>query len=139
MPKREWMTKDLTWKLFSLILAVGLWITIHNLRDAPEVAVNPFATVSPVTFTNLPVLAVSANADVHSAQIIPNVVTVKLRGPSDVIADLQSNMVHATVNLTGIDTARGLRLNVDVSAPPGAALDAVDPPKVSVNIRPATE
>ena len=139
MPKREWMTKDLTWKLFSLILAVGLWITIHNLRDTPEVAVSPFATVSAVTFTNLPVLAVSANADVHSAQIVPDVVTVKLSGPSDAIAVLQSNKVHAIVNLTGIDTASGSRLDVYISAPPGVALDTVDPPKVSVTIRPATE
>ncbi|HEV2435119.1 MAG TPA: CdaR family protein [Verrucomicrobiae bacterium] len=139
MPKREWMTKDLTWKLFSLILAVGLWITIHDLRETPEVAVSPFATVSAVTFTNLPVLAVSANADVHSAQIVPDVVTVKLSGPSDVIAVLQSNKVHAIVNLTGIDTASGSRLNVDVAAPPGAALDTVDPPKVSVTVRPPTE
>ncbi len=139
MPKREWMTKDLTWKLFSLILAVGLWITIHNLRDTPDVVVTPFATISIVTFTNLPVLAVSANADVHSAQIIPNVVTIKLSGPSDAIAVLQSNEVHAIVNLTDIDTASGLRLNVEVSAPPGVALDTIDPPKVSVTIRPATE
>ena len=72
MPNREWMTKDLTWKLFSLILAVGLWITIHNLRETPEAAVTPFATVTTVTFTNLPVLAVSASADVHNAQIVPN-------------------------------------------------------------------
>jgi hypothetical protein len=139
MPKRDWITKDLTWKLFSLILAVGLWITIHNLRDTPEVAVTPFGTVRAVTFTNLPVLAVSANADVHSAQVVPNVVTVKLSGPSDVIAVLQSNKVHVIVNLTGIDTASGSRLNVDVSAPPGAALDIVDPPKVSVTISPSTE
>ncbi|HUA37150.1 MAG TPA: CdaR family protein [Candidatus Sulfopaludibacter sp.] len=139
MPKRDWITKDLTWKLFSLILAVGLWITIHNLRDTPEVAVDPFATVRAVTFTNLPVLAVSANADVHSAQVVPNVVTVKLSGSSDAIADLQSNKVHAIVNLTGIDTASGSRMPVDVSAPPGVALDTVDPPKVSVTISPPTE
>lgn len=139
MPKRDWITKDLTWKLFSLILAVGLWITIHDLRDTPEVAVTPFATVRVVTFTNLPVLAVSANADVHSAQVVPNVVTVKLSGSSDAIADLQSNKVHAIVNLTGIDTASGSRLPVDVSAPPGVALDTVDPPKVSVTIAPSTE
>ena len=139
MPKREWMTKDLTWKLFSLILAVGLWITIHNLRDTPDVAVNPFARVGTVTFTNLPVVAVSANADVHSAQVVPDFVTVKLSGPSDAIAVLQSNKVHAIVNLTGIDTASGSRLDVYISAPPGVALDTVDPPKVGVTVKPPTE
>jgi hypothetical protein len=139
MANREWITKDLTWKLFSLILAVGLWITIHNLRETPEAAVTPFATVSTVAFTNLPVFAVSTSADVHSAQIVPNVVGVKVSGPSDVIAVLQANKLHATVNLTGIDSVRGLHLNVDVSAPPGVALDTIDPPKVSVTISPPTE
>ena len=139
MPNRDWMTKDLTWKLFSLILAVGLWITIHNLRETPEAAVTPFATVSTVTFTNLPVLAVSTSADVHSAQIVPNTITVKVSGPSDAMAALQVNKLHATVNLTGIEAARGLRLDVDVSAPPGLALDAIDPSRVSITISPPTE
>src|SRR3974390_1728797 len=106
MANREWITKDLTWKLFSLILAFGLWITIHNLRETPEAAVTPFATVSTITFTNVPVLAVSASADVHSAQIVPDLIAVKVSGPSDAIAILQLNKVHATVNLTGIDSVR---------------------------------
>ena len=139
MANREWLTKDLTWKLFSLILAVGLWITIHNLRDTPAAAVTPFATVSTVTFTNVPVFAVSTSADVHSAQIVPDTVAVKVSGPSDGIAILQANKLHATVNLTGIDSVRGLRLDVDVSAPPGLALNTIDPPKVSVTISPPTE
>jgi len=138
MPNRDWITKDLTWKLFSLILAVGLWITIHNLRETPEV-VTPFATVRTVTFTNLSVLAVSVNADVHSAQVVPNMVAVKLSGPSEIMAVLEENKVHASVNLTGIDAASGLHLPVDVSAPPGVAVDEIDPPKVGVSFLSPTE
>lgn len=139
MLNRDWFTKDLTWKLFSLILAVGLWITIHNLRETPEAAVTPFATVTTVTFSNLPVFAVSTSADVHSAKMVPSAITVKVSGPSDLMAVLQSNRLHATVNLTGIDSVRGLPLNVDVSAPPGVALNTIDPPKVSVTVSPPTE
>jgi hypothetical protein len=139
MPNREWMTKDLTWKLFSLILAVGLWITIHNLRDTPATAVTPFATASTVTFTNIPVFAVSASADVHSAQIVPITVAVKVSGPSDAIAVLQGIKLHATVNLKGIESVRGQLLDVDVSTPPGVTLNSIDPPQVSVTISPRTE
>jgi YbbR domain-containing protein len=139
MSNRDWLTKDLTWKLFSLILAVGLWITIHNLRETPEAAVTPFATVTTITFTNLPVYAVSTSADVHSARIVPDTITVKVSGPSDAMAALQVNKLHATVNLTGIEAVRGLRLDVDVSAPPGMALDTIDPPKVSVTFSPPAE
>jgi YbbR domain-containing protein len=135
MPNRDWITTDFTWKLLSLILAVALWITIHNLRDTPE-AVVPFATVNTITFTNLPVLAVSTSADVHNAQIVPNLINVKVSGPSDIMAGLQKNEIHAMVNLTGIDSARGLRLNLDVSTPPGVVVGEIDPPRVSVTISP---
>ena len=138
MAKREWITRDLTWKLFSLILAVGLWITIHNLRETPE-AVVPFATMNTATFTNLPVLAVSASADVHNAQLVPNVVAVKVSGPSDIMAGLQKSDVHVLMNHTGLDSARQLRRNVDVSLPPGVTLDRVSPAEVNVTILPATE
>jgi YbbR domain-containing protein len=138
MANRDWIIKDFIWKLLSLILAVVLWITIHDLRETPE-AVVPFATVNTMTFTNLPVFAVSGSADVHNAQIIPNVVAVKVSGPSDIMAGLQKSQVHAVVNLTGVDSARRLRRSVDVSLPPGVALGTVDPPEVSVTIMPPAE
>jgi YbbR domain-containing protein len=138
MAKREWITRDLTWKLFSLILAVALWITIHNLRETPE-AVAPFATVTAMTYTNLPVLAVSAGADVHNAQIVPNLVAVKVSGPADIMAGLQKSDVHVWINLTGLDSARQLRRNVEVSLPPGVTLDRVSPTEVNVTMLPATE
>jgi YbbR domain-containing protein len=138
MAKREWITRDLTWKLFSLILAVGLWITIHNLRETPE-AVVPFATMNTATFTNLPVLAVSASADVHNAQLVPNVVAVKVSGPSDIMAGLQKSDIHVLMNLTGLDSARYLRRSMNVSMPPGVTLDRIDPPEISVTISPTTE
>ena len=138
MANRDWIIKDFSWKLLSLMLAVVLWITIHDLRETPE-AVVPFATVNTLTFTNLPVVAVSGSADVHNAQIIPNVVAVKVSGPSDIMAGLQKSQVRAVVNLSGIDSARRLRRSVDVSLPPGVALGTVDPPEVSVTIMPPAE
>jgi YbbR domain-containing protein len=146
MAKRNWMTKDFGWKLFSLVLAVALWITVRRtLSEEPTVAgeshvpVIPFAALDTVTFTNLPVQAVSANVDVHNAQLTPGTVTVRLSGPSEIMAVLEANRVHAVVNLTGMDVARGLPLPVDVSAPPGVAVNKVDPPKVGVTFSPPTE
>jgi YbbR domain-containing protein len=146
MAARDWITKDFGWKLFSLILAVTLWITVRrSLNEAPAamsatpVSVIPFASVDTVTFTNLPVLAISTDADVHNAQVVPKVVTVRLSGPSEVMAVMEKDKVHAVVNLTGMDSASGLLLSVDVSAPPGVAVDKIDPPKVGVTFSPATE
>ena len=75
MALRDWFIKDLGWKLFSLVLAVAIWLTVHNiLRDARSPSAgNPCATDHAVTFTNLPVLVVSVSADVRDFQVVPNV------------------------------------------------------------------
>lgn len=136
MAKRAWITKDFGWKLFSLILAVASWIAIRrNIGEAPT-PVMPFASVQTITFTNLPVYAVSANADVHNAQIEPAVVAVKLSGPSEIMAVLEENKIHAMVNLTGVNSASDLPLSVDISTPPGVAVDQIDPPKITVTFSP---
>ena len=142
MAKRDWITNDFGWKLFSLILAAAFWIAIrHNIGERPATPVTPFAALRTVIFTNLPVSAVSSSADVRNAQVVPNTVTVQLTGPSESMAVLDQNKIHAVVNLTSIDAASGLRLPVDISTPPGAgiAVDRIDPPKISVTFAPATE
>lgn len=139
MAKRDWITKDLGWKLFSLVLAAAVWIAIRRDITESPATVLPFASEETVVFTNLPVYAVSASADVHNAQIGPTTVAVQLSGPSEIMAVLEENKIHAIVNLTGINVARGLRLPVDVSAPPGVAVNKVDPPRVGVTFSPPTE
>ena len=139
MAKRDWITKDFGWKLFSLILAIAFWIAIRrNIGETPGTVI-PFTSMQTITFTNLPVSAVSASADVHNAQVIPNTVAATLRGPSEIMSVLEQSRVHATVNLTGIDVANGSRLPVDVSAPPGVAVDQITPPKISVTFSPPAE
>ena len=76
---RDWITKDLAWKLFSLILAVAtLADRPQHSRDAGSRGRIPLPRSSTVTFANLPVLVVSASADVRDAQVVPNTVTVKV-------------------------------------------------------------
>lgn len=139
MPKRDWITKDFGWKLFSLILAVAFWIAIwRNIGETPATVI-PFASVQTIIITNLPVNVMSASADVHNAQITPGVVSVRLSGPSEIMAVLEENKIHAIVNLTGINSASDLHLPVEVSPPPGVAVDRIDPPRISVTFSPPAE
>jgi len=131
MAKRKWMTVDFGWKLFSVFLAVVIWLTVYKIREEPEA---PVVSGNGNTYGDVPVLVVSATADVHDARVVPNKVDVKVSGPPDVMATLEANRIHAIVNLTGIDSAHELKRHVDIAPPPGVTVMSVDPPEVTVTI-----
>ena len=135
MAMRDWVTNDLGWKLFSLFLAVAIWLTVHKIYEEPGAA-SGLVGGNTVTFGNLPVLVVSAASDVRDFRVAPATVAVKVGGPPEVMADLQANQIHAVVDLTDIQSARDLRRRVDISTPPGVTLVSVDPSKVGVIVPP---
>ena len=132
---RDWITKDLGWKLFSLFLAVAIWLTVHQIYEEPKAGYG-LAGGSTVTFGNLPVLVVSAAADVRDFRVAPLTVKVTVSGSTEDLARLQPGQVHAVVDLTDLGPQRDLDLPVAVSAPPGVTLIRVDPPRVGVIVPP---
>jgi YbbR domain-containing protein len=134
----DWLTKDFGWKLFSLFLAVSVWLTVHKIRDEPELSVVAGGGDT-LTYGNLPVLVVSAASDVRDFRVIPATVAVKVSGASEAIAVLQANQIHAVVDLTDIAAAHNLKRRVEVSTPPGITLVSVEPPEVGVIIPPVND
>jgi hypothetical protein len=125
MPMRDLLIKDLGWKLFSLALAAAIWLIVQTIRNE-----------STRTFPNLPVLAVSASADVRDFKINPGTVEVAVSGRPDVMAALADKEIHATVDLTDIEAARDSRRRVDVSIPSGVTVIRVAPSYVDVVVPP---
>jgi len=134
---RDLFIKDWGWKLFSLLLAVAIWLTVHKIIEEPKNS-DANAASSPVTYHNLTVSIVSRTTDVHLYRAIPNTVSVTVSGPPGVIAVLQANEIRATVDLTENDSVRDLKWRVDVSVPPGVKLVNIDPPRVGVIIPPTS-
>jgi hypothetical protein len=136
MAKRDWVTKDFSWKFASLIVAIVIWHIVHaGIREEPVVE-NPAGFSNSVTFTNLPVLVVSAAADVREFKVNPAVVTVTVSGVKQFVEVLKSDEIHPMVNLTDIEAAQNLSKRVDVSMPPGITLVSVDPAEVNVVVPP---
>jgi YbbR domain-containing protein len=135
---RDLFIKDWGWKLFSLLLAAAIWLTVHKtFIDEPKNS-DANAASSPVTYHNLTVSIVSRTADMHLYRALPNTVSVTVSGPPEVIAVLQANEIRATVDLTENDSVRDLKWRVDVSVPPWVKLVNIDPPRVGVIIPPTS-
>lgn len=132
---RSLLTKDLGWKLFSLFLALAIWLTVHQL-DEESAALPLTAAGSVVTFENLPVFVISTASDVRDFRVAPGTVSVTVSGPTNVMDGLEVSQVRPMVDLTGIAAAKDLNRRVEVSTPPGVTLVSVIPNHVGVILPP---
>jgi len=136
MALRDLATKDLSWKLFSLGLATVIWFTVQAVRQE---AISPLGQSDAWeirTFANLPVLVVSATADVRELRVNPSIVQATVTGRPEIMAALQPSEIHVTVDLGDIETEEDLSRRVEVSAPPGVALVRVLPQEVNIIMPP---
>jgi len=132
---RDLLVKDLAWKVFSLALALVIWLTVHRIYEESQTPTVPLAA-STVTFEELPVLIVSTASDVHDFRVLPGTVSVTVSGPPDTMAALAANQVRPMVDLTEVGDVKDLSRRVDVSTPAGVTLISVTPPKVGVILPP---
>jgi|SRR5271170_1233704 len=127
---RDLFLKDWAWKLFSLFLAVAIWLTVHRILE-PEAASQAGHT-STVTYEKT-VRLVSSSADVSLYRAAPAVVRVTVSGPLEVMDQLQASQVRAEVDLAGSGGNNG---QVNIITPPDVTLVGVDPQTVSIIVPP---
>lgn len=126
---RDFLTKDLGWKLFSLTLAALIWFTVRHET----------ATLDQRTFVNVPVLVVSGETDVREFKVTPDVVRVTVSGRSDVLAALEPRDIHVILNLTGGTISSDMVRRLDISVPAGVTVVRVVPAGVNVLVPPKWE
>src|SRR6266566_9423669 len=119
MTLRSILFKDFWLKLFSLVLAVLIWVTVsYAIRNENVTATNMIANL-PMRNFYVPVLVVSTAADVRQVHVKPDHVTVTVRGEADALDKMADKDVSVQVDLTDIESAREVRKKVEVSTPPG--------------------
>jgi YbbR domain-containing protein len=128
---RDLFTKDWAWKLFSLLLAVVIWFTVHRTLGESNTPATP-AEVSTLAYRNLPVALVSAGPDVHQYRLLQTTVAVTVSGSPEIIGILQANQVHATVDLSDTNLINSQKLRVEVSVPPGVTVVSIKPASIGV-------
>jgi hypothetical protein len=117
---------DFWLKLFSMALAVLIWLTVTFASQREG------ATKERV-FSAIPVQIVSTTADVRSFQASPDRIEVTVRGEAKSLDNLQAGDLRVRVDLTGMEAARILRKTVEVAAPAGVTCLKAAPQEVQVS------
>jgi len=128
---RDLFIKDWGWKLFSLLLAVIIWFTVHRILQE-SVQASGASGSNLVTYGNLPVDVTSAKADVREYRPLQSTVTVTVSGPAEAIGKLQANQIHAIVNLSDLESVNDTKQRVEVSVPAGITVISIKPESIGV-------
>jgi YbbR domain-containing protein len=136
MALRDIVTKDFGWKILSVALAVAIWLTVHAISEDASRRVNPLSGLMTRTFQDVPVLVVSAAADVRESKVKPGAVQVTVSGKPDAVSALDPRLIRVLVDLTGVEAAQDLKKRVDVSTPPGITFVSAEPAEVDVVVPP---
>jgi hypothetical protein len=132
---RDLITQNLWLKLFSLVLAVLIWVTVSIAIRKENQDVNPLLN-APARVLYVPVLVMSSAADVRECRVRPEHVEITVRGEKMILDQLQEKDVHAIVNLTDIESAPTMRKRIEVTTPPGVIYTRLTPESVEVVIPP---
>jgi YbbR domain-containing protein len=129
---RNLFFRDFWLKLFSLVLAILIWLTVSFVQSGGGRNFFTNGAIPEQTYYNIPVLVMSSAADVRDFKVSPSVVEVIVRGEARSLKDLQTKDIRALIDLTGIESSRGLRKRIEVTTPAGITLVQVIPDEVEV-------
>lgn len=135
--------RDFWLKLFSLVLAILIWLTVWKFAISQDVSPTTALSTTRLderTFYNIPVLVISAAADVRDFKVSPGEVAIKVRGETAKLQALEKKMhddpqardIRALVDLTGIESTRGLRKRIVVTTPADITFEQADPDEVEI-------
>ncbi|MFM2294601.1 MAG: hypothetical protein RLZZ350_1014 [Verrucomicrobiota bacterium] len=129
---RDLLFKDWQLKLFSLVLAILIWVTV-SFAIRKEGGGEPGALLNaPARVLVVPVTVMSAAGNVREFHVRPSQVEVTVRGTAKDLKVLLEKDVHAIVDLTDIESAHGLQKRIEVTTPSGIVHVRVMPEEVDV-------
>jgi hypothetical protein len=106
---RQLVLHDFWLKLFSLALAVLIWVTLSIAKEGG------LGNRTSIETYHLPIRVVSSSTDVSGFRAVPDEVRVRVRGVTRKLQDLQAGDIRALVEVTGGEMAPGLRKRIGIT------------------------
>jgi len=137
---RNLVVKDFWLKLFSLALAILIWITVY-LSTNGETSNSPLLALigrpPDETVLTVPVHLPTGTAQQFTSD--PVDIKLTLRGAPQALKALQTQDVQAVVDVTGVESANGLVRPVEIILPKGISYTRLEPETVEVKFSRKTE
>ncbi len=122
---RHWFTNNWLFKVFALVLAVMLWMTVAS-ESSSEIGIEV-----PLEYRNIP-------SHLEITGDTTNSVEVRLRGSSNLIRDISPRDVSMTIDLGGMKAGERIisLTSRNVQVPVGAEVIRVNPSRVRLTLEP---
>lgn len=133
MAKRDIVLNNFSWKLASLILATGVWLTFHssNNKVALQMPDDLLSVTGTRTLSNVPISIIKLADDHREYRLTPNQVDVELGGEASKLRRLMLADLQVFLDLR--DGEEG-SVMVTVNTPAGIRLERISPLHVNVEL-----
>ena len=125
---RNLVAKDFWLKLFSLALAILIWLTVWFSIHG-ETTTSPWLALigrpPDESVLTIPVHVADGTSE-------PSEVSITLRGDPQILKTLKPQNIRAEVDMTGVESANGLLRPVEIILPKGIFYTHVEPDEVAV-------
>jgi hypothetical protein len=135
---RNLVAKDFWLKLFSLALAILIWLTVNFTISGERSPWSAFlGRAADETVLTVPIQVPQGTSQTVSVDAAE--VKVTLRGDPEKLKTLRTEDIRAEVDLAGVESADGLVRPVKVMLPLGISYTRLEPDEVVVRATPKTK
>jgi YbbR domain-containing protein len=133
MAWRELITRNLGWKLSSLVLATLVWLAIYtNSGSNVRLSAIGRGGVASRSFPKVPVSVRVPATCTWRWQVEPTEVALTVSGDPKLVQTLRANDLEVVVDLTGLEDFTTVQWPPRVAAPDGIVIEDVKPPSIRV-------
>ncbi|MCX7872685.1 MAG: CdaR family protein [Verrucomicrobiae bacterium] len=124
------LTKNLSLKVISLLLAIMIWFAIYAFQH--DIRFGKSLMEQTRSFPNHPITVMKTAADVNSYRVVPSDVDVVLRGPPQIMESLTEHDIEVYINLTDVVDAEKIEKKVIVIPPENVKVVDIKPSVVRI-------